>query len=101
MSADNWTTCPRCTARRELLAARVRVSYGAVPLDEFIKSWESLKEDGDSDAERPMTFREGYEIYGAETGTVTVDYRGECQKCGLLLIFKHEHVIPGWKVSED
>ena len=28
------------------------------------------------------TFREDYEFYGADEGTVTVDYSGSCQKCG-------------------
>jgi hypothetical protein len=44
------------------------------------------------------TFREDYEIYGAETGTVKVYYGGSCENCGLTLNFEHEHEIPG--VSE-
>lgn len=48
----------------------------------------------DADA---RTFREDYEIYGAETGTVTVSYRGECQRCNLLLEFETTHPIPGWQ----
>lgn len=42
-------------------------------------------------------FREDYSIYGAETGTVTVEYRGECQRCGLVLEFTSEHPIPDWQ----
>lgn len=39
-------------------------------------------------------FREDYEVTGAKTGTVTVGYRGECQRCGLLLEFTDQHEIP-------
>lgn len=39
-------------------------------------------------------FREEYGIYGAETGTVTVEYSGECQRCGLVLKFTDLHPIP-------
>lgn len=37
------------------------------------------------------TFREDYEIYGAEDGTVMVSYGGSCTTCHLTLDFKHEH----------
>ncbi len=46
---------------------------------------------------RANEFREDYEVYGAETGTVTVEYNGECQRCGLKLSFTTEHPIPGWQ----
>jgi hypothetical protein len=41
------------------------------------------------------TFREYYEIFGAETGTVGVSYSGRCDECGLRLDFEHAHEIPG------
>jgi hypothetical protein len=41
------------------------------------------------------TFREDYEIYGAEDGTVTVTYSGSCQSCGLSLSFRDDREIPG------
>ena len=50
---------------------------------------------------RANEFREDYEICGAETGTVTVEYRGECQRCGLLLTFTAEHPIPDWKPTNE
>lgn len=50
---------------------------------------------------RGSDFREDYGIYGAETGTVTVEYRGECQKCGLLLEFTAEHPIPDWQPANE
>ena len=66
MSADAWSVCPRCTARRDV-------------------------------GLRGNDFREDYEIYGAETGTVTVSYHGECQRCGLKLVFESTHPIPDWQ----
>jgi hypothetical protein len=41
------------------------------------------------------TFREDYQIYGADEGTVHVGYSGSCEKCGLRIDFDHEHEIPG------
>lgn len=38
-------------------------------------------------------FREDFEI-GQDDGVVTVSYRGECQRCNLLLEFTEEHPIP-------
>jgi len=58
MSADNWTTCPRCKDPKE-------------------------------------SFREDYEIYGADEGTVTVSYSGSCTKCRLSLSFEDDHPIEG------
>lgn len=52
----------------------------------------------ESDADRYRTFREDYEITGAETGVVLVGYSGRCDKCGLAWSFEHSQVLP---VSED
>lgn len=43
---------------------------------------------------RGNEFREDYEIGLVEGGVVEVTYRGECQRCGLLLQFTSEHPIP-------
>lgn len=43
---------------------------------------------------RETEFREDYEI-GQDEGVVTVRYRGECQRCGLLFEFEQEHPVPG------
>lgn len=50
---------------------------------------------------RNNEFREDYSIYGAETGTVTVEYRGECHRCGLVLEFTTEHPIPDWQPANE
>jgi endogenous inhibitor of DNA gyrase (YacG/DUF329 family) len=60
MSADNWTTCPRC-------------------VDAVDKA-----EQYDS-----STFREDYCFSGASEGVVTAEYRGYCTTCGLKVSFDH------------
>ncbi len=88
MSADNWAICPRClheaqaaaTAERE----RVQALYGQVELEEFEKQRAALSEPDD---ESFRTFREDYEIYDAETGTVQIDYRGGCTRCGTSAVY--------------
>jgi len=71
VSASNWTWCPGCQAEEAVRATAHRA-----------------------------TFREDYQIYGAETGTVTVEYLGECHSCGLTLEFKDQRAIPVPPVSE-
>jgi len=64
MSASNWAWCPVCQYMGE-----------------------------DTPNNMGETFREDYEIYGAEDGTVMVSYHGQCGECKTKLEFKHEHVI--------
>jgi len=58
MSADNWTTCPRC--------------------------------DPNGDEDEKSSFREDYEFYGAESGTISWDYSGYCRECELQVTFTGE-----------
>lgn len=99
MSASNWAFCPRCMqGRAEALAfreAEVQAMYGRVPVEEFDaarRSLEAAKLEGIRE-ERDETFREDYEIWGAEGGVVKVRYRGACESCGLSLAFEHEHEL--------
>lgn len=103
MSADAWSNCPRCIRRtQEVFASRQKeldASYGTVPVEKFLEAREALAKDL-QEAARALegddrTFREDYEIYGAEDGVITVSYSGECRKCGLKLTFTHEQPIPG------
>jgi hypothetical protein len=84
MSADNWTTCPRCFADArdafEVERERVASLYGQVPVEEFDAARAALVEPKADDF---VTFREDYEWYGASTGEVSGSYRGGCSKCGL------------------
>lgn len=91
MSADNWAICPQCSIKREehlrALDIALAESYGEVPVEEF----DRLRSERDAEvAKQPeATFREDYEIYGAEDGELTVSYSGACRECGLKHSFKH------------
>lgn len=95
MSADNWADCPGCAKQREvrISAAEKAVadSYGQVSVDEFDAARAELArlKSGVADP----TFREDYEIYGAEDGEVKVTYSGRCSVCGLSLKFEHAHPL--------
>jgi hypothetical protein len=83
MSADNWAVCPRCLHQAkvdlEALKAEAREKYGKVTISTVLAE--------EVDEENYRMFREDYEFYGVETGTLEISYRGECTKCGL----KHEY----------
>ncbi len=97
MSADNWAVCPRCR-QKELdrlgeLSQQVSEGYGKLPLDEFDALRVKLAEGPDFKS----TFREDYEFYGAEEGTIEYAYSGHCSDCSLSVEFKGEH--PFWSSS--
>ena len=102
MSADAWRHCPRCTAREQQRLdaeeARVDELYGQVPVDEFARMRATLTAEREAFGQRQATFREDYEIFGAEDGRVHVTYGGSCQKCGLSLSFSETHEIPDWNL---
>lgn len=85
MSADNWALCPRCVdnanTNQQELQSRVIEEYGKLPLTE----WENLRKLANAGVDKEVftTFREDYEIYGADTGTITINYSGTCTICGL------------------
>ncbi len=93
MSADNWAICPRCKDRRAAEVAHLRKcaddGYGVVSADEYRK----LTEDAAKLEAKPMdhNFREDYEIYGADDGTVIARYGGGCSTCDLTVAFEYEH----------
>lgn len=96
MSADNWAACPSCVATARAVAERQRTaameSYGKVPAEQFQAAIAAIK---DVDPGEYLTFREDYEIFGAEDGAVTVHYSGSCSECGTGLNFTDTHPIPG------
>lgn len=82
MSADNWAICPRCLSEAQDARAaeerRVAALYGTVTVEEFDAARAALV---DVKPEDYRTFREDYEIYGAEEGEVQASYSGGCTKC--------------------
>ena len=96
MSADNWAKCPRCWKKareeRDSLREQVVASYGKIHITDF----DELRERAEAPIDLQSTFREDYEIYGAEEGWVQISYRGCCTKCSLKLSFKDMREIEGW-----
>jgi hypothetical protein len=97
MSASNWVVCPRCKRRHHAkVVAAIRVAdeaYGKVSLED----WKKLVSEADA-LDTPFgqsTFREDYEIYGAETGEISVSYEGQCAVCRLSLSFTQSVPIEG------
>lgn len=78
MSANNWAICPRCQAKdkadKQFAADRVAETYGHISMAEH----DALREQVNNWPELEASFREDYEIYGAEDGTVKMVYRGQC-----------------------
>lgn len=97
MSADNWAVCPRCKYRAlkkfEKAGDAVQAMYGNVTVEEFDATRAALSMD-----DVGHTFREDYEFYDAETGTVEATYSGGCEVCGLSVTLKaSEHF---WSPSD-
>jgi len=96
VSADNWAVCPTClaaaNAELEELARQIADGYGVLPVEE----WDGLRTRlaQGIDERKLTTFREDYEIYGAEDGVIYVSYSGHCQKCPAGLDFKFAREIP-------
>ena len=97
MSASNWTTCPRCAARREAeltaLEAEVTAVYGSVSAAEYARLGMKLI----MAREMPLaqTWREDCEFYGAEDGVLSIRYSGGCEVCGLRHEFSADQPIEG------
>lgn len=91
MSADNWAVCPRCK-KNEMnniaeLDRRAEESYGKVSIDDFIVMRLEAQKRREALPDRIATFREDYEIFGAEDGAIEINYSGYCTECGLKLKF--------------
>lgn len=91
MSADNWAVCPRCKKlEMETIAEldrRIEQEYGKISIDDFLVLRNEAQNRREGLPLQKATFREDYEIYGAEDGGVEVNYRGSCNCCGLALKF--------------
>jgi hypothetical protein len=92
MSADNWTTCPRCALRRqeEIKTADEDLAraYGAVTVEQF--DAQRAKRDELVKTSPEQTLREDYEFWGISEGEFHVTYRGGCTTCGFEHSFRHD-----------
>lgn len=91
MSADNWTTCPRCfdAAKTAAEAEREQVMalYGILSVEEFDRERAALKTPTASEFQ---TFREDYEFWGSDDGVLRVSYSGRCTNCDLSVTLTDE-----------
>jgi hypothetical protein len=95
MSADNWTTCPRCAVIREqaieAMDADLARAYGAVPIEDFDRMRASRDAKAAEDPE--PTLREDYEFWGVSDSEFHVSYSGTCTACGFGHTFRHEEQL--------
>lgn len=93
MSADNWTTCPRCALIKQdeiaAMDADIARAYGSTPIQDFDRL-RSVRDSLIAEQQDPeRTLREDYEFYGIDEGLFHVDYSARCTKCGFGHTFKH------------
>jgi hypothetical protein len=95
--------CPNCRKLAEDAAAALMVEaaalYGKVPAADYEAAMERAR-----DAAKDMpseTFREDYEIYGAQDGTVKVTYGGRCEVCKVGIDFRVERQFWPSPAPED
>lgn len=97
MSADRWSHCPRCreraSAHLDNVAAQLDADYGKLPAAEWSIRRRALDDARNSLENAAETFREDYSFSPIDTGAIHVNYRGECIKCHLKLVFSHTHVL--------
>jgi hypothetical protein len=63
--------------------------YGKLPRDQYLALLEELTV-AEHHSTVPNTFREDYEFYGAEEGTVYIRYSGYCKICTLQVRVSEE-----------
>lgn len=85
MSADNYTTCPRCEAIQEKAKKEAQESYGTVSEEEYLHLVEKSKPKKDED-----TLREDYEI-GIYNGKFYIRYEGACSQCSFFYVYKRTY----------
>lgn len=89
MSADNWTTCPRCmknaTQKKAKLQKQVQESYGKIPVEEY----DSVRVEVEKDISLEETLREDYQFYMGDDGNFSASYRAHCNICDFLHEFEH------------
>lgn len=91
MSAERWSTCPKCKADKErrVSAAReeARAMYGKVPQEEYLEAIDRFPKAESTDLDESMGWY--YEVYGADEGEVTFDFSCQCRRCNYTFSVKH------------
>lgn len=91
VSADNWAVCPRCKKNEEndirALDLRIEKEYGKISIDDFLVLRNEAQQRREGLPKQEASFREDYEIFGAEDGAIEIHYSGHCKFCDLTLEF--------------
>lgn len=96
MSADNWTTCPKCAAKEveeyQTKVKALKESYGKIPAEEWLRE-KKLVEKSRNDLE--FTLREDYEWNGPDEGDygdgfVRAIYSASCYNCDFSINIDHK-----------
>ncbi|MFO0801449.1 MAG: hypothetical protein U0804_28620 [Gemmataceae bacterium] len=96
MSADNWTTCPRCVKRAQKAAEKLKADAAAAYGKVSEAVYTDMKERAAKGPEKvKQHFREDYEQGVDADGRLYVIYHGWCEDCGYGVDFKHEHQVSG------
>lgn len=92
MSADNWTTCPKCKwneeKKKEKDIKKLNKYYGKIPASEFAEKYKKINEPILIDC----TLREDYEI-GISDGLFEGEYRASCSECKFSFEWKDSKIV--------
>lgn len=95
MSANNWTTCPKCKDRAATKQAQAAMdaaeAYGKVTIAQYEHLKLQIVEAAKFDRE---TMREDYELGVDQNGRFYVDYSCSCQTCDFEFSYRHEQQLP-------
>lgn len=95
MSADNYSDCPRCHARRvreiEALRERHAKDYGKQDREAWLAASETLPKVPEFEPSDGEGMRQDYEFYLRENGTLSIDFSAQCDECGLVVEHHSEH----------
>ena len=96
MSADNWTTCPKCKAAHDAAVAKAmqkaQSSYGKASQEKYaenLRRAQTLELTACED-----TLREDYEI-GVDGDTFAVSYCASCDRCDFTFEFRESRSTKG------
>jgi hypothetical protein len=101
MSADNWTTCPKCSEQK-LEAFKKRLdqgykklaeAYGKVESDEYLKLVHVQDKLLLSPPEIEETLREDYQQGILDSEYYYCDYHAKCTECGWVFKYNHKQAL--------
>ena len=94
MSANNWTVCPQCQARRVKertdRAHVAQAAYGKVSAEEYQRLLDNIA--GMLSYEDKDSMREDYQL-GISDGKFSVSYHCSCSKCDFEWSFEHRETL--------